>query len=80
MCIKFQDHSPGRAFLKNLLHKVLPRYILFFGVIESNPITKQRVIMKFLVKFGKTNAVNHATLLAVYGAAMIKHSAMYEWI
>ncbi len=48
--------------------------------MEVDLIIEQRVIIEFLIKLGKINAEICAMLLAVYGAAMIKHSVMYEWI
>lgn len=48
--------------------------------MEIDEIVEQRVIIKFLIKSGKTNAEIKSMLLSVFGDRTLKRSAIYDWI
>jgi len=41
---------------------------------------EQRVVMKFLVKAGKTNAEIHEMMNTVYGECLVKRSSFFKWV
>jgi len=46
--------------------------------MEIDGLTKQRVIIKFLVKLGKSSLQIHETLSIVYGDSALKKTALFK--
>jgi len=48
--------------------------------MEIDSLTEQRIIIKFLVKLGKTSLQMHEMLNTVYGDDALKKTALFKWI
>jgi hypothetical protein len=48
--------------------------------MEIDGLTEHRVVIKFLVKLGKTLVQIHEILSTVYGDKALKKTALFNWI
>ena len=50
------------------------------SIMEIDKKIEQQIVIKFLIKSGKTNSEIREMLMAVYGVKTISRSVLYEWI